>query len=894
MKLVRPRRKRDNQVIVDSMVHIPIKDFDPDAIAEVKDSLIFDNPAYKAAMQYSSYAYTRIPPTLSYFDSDCGILRVPLGTDLTPLNSPPFVDNRVYCRISQKYNFALKLRDEQEKAVNSFVSKNMDSYNGEFRQNGVVCLPTGKGKSIVALATAHKLRVRTLIIVHKDDLVKSWTEDIEKCFNIPLKEVGIIKAQKNKVGDFFTIATIQTLNRKSDDEIQSLSSMFGMVVTDEGHHCVTPSTLIAKSDGSVVPIKRIKKGDKVVGGEVVNTVKIDSEVYRLVTNYGFLEGSYDHPCFALSKTECWDYHASYPNFEDKEFKVIPLGELDKDYVVPIKIRVPHVTKNFVSSTEASFAAAITCQGHIDKKENCNRVKIQVTKNIEYLRDIFIEFFGKDFRSSVNSRGDYTLWVNDPYVKDSLVNKWDIPVGDKHSKIKIPSFLYNSPKSTIKAYIETCFSCNGTLSKDSSGMRLTFTTSSRDFCLGLQYLLKKFSILCSVQVISRRNDRVEYRMTLGGIFFNRFMDMFNVCPSKRTEFRNSASKNTNRFVGGFYLADVVRVDDLNYKETLYDFEVDNKNHSFIANGIYTHNCPASTYDVINKFAARYKMCLTATPERKDGLSHVINLYFGGFAYKYEATQKEKDILPVEVMQREFYQYVVPLCKKDDRGRWVIKDLRADPVKYVPQNRESFISDIEYNSRPKLPYADFTNLLFYMSYRWACADIVAEYKLGHSCIVFVSQKEQVEALEEYISHLPSINPKDVQTYYGNNSDKVNEEHRKRAEEQRKLITICTYSKATEGTNVQQWECAFLIGTLNDGKNVEQAVGRIRRTKPDGDKLKVARVYDYSYPHTYSIKNHWRTRMQRYLKLGFTIHSYPSNTGDSKPVAAKKKMFTRGYHV
>lgn len=542
MKLVRPRRKRDNQVIVDSMVHIPIKDFDPDAIAEVKDSLIFDNPAYKAAMQYSSYAYTRIPPTLSYFDSDCGILHVPLGTDLTPLNSPPFVDNRVYCRISQKYNFALKLRDEQEKAVNSFVSKNMDSYNGEFRQNGVVCLPTGKGKSIVALATAHKLRVRTLIIVHKDDLVKSWTEDIEKCFNIPRKEVGIIKAQKNKVGDFFTIATIQTLNRKSDDEIQSLSSMFGMVVTDEGHHV----------------------------------------------------------------------------------------------------------------------------------------------------------------------------------------------------------------------------------------------------------------------------------------------------------------------------------------------------------------PASTYDVINKFAARYKMCLTATPERKDGLSHVINLYFGGFAYKYEATQKEKDILPVEVMQREFYQYVVPLCKKDDRGRWVIKDLRADPVKYVPQNRESFISDIEYNSRPKLPYADFTNLLFYMSYRWACADIVAEYKLGHSCIVFVSQKEQVEALEEYISHLPSIKPNDVQTYYGNNSDKVNEEHRKRAEEQRKLITICTYSKATEGTNVQQWECAFLIGTLNDGKNVEQAVGRIRRTKPNGEKLKVARVYDYSYPHTYSIKNHWRTRMQRYLKLGFTIHSYPSNTGDSKPVAAKKKMFTRGYHV
>ena len=48
--------------------------------------------------------------------------------------------------------------------------------------------------------------------------------------------------------------------------------------------------------------------------------------------------------------------------------------------------------------------------------------------------------------------------------------------------------------------------------------------------------------------------------------------------------------------------------------------------------------------------KYKLGLTATLERSDGLAHMIPLYFGEVVYEYERPEEETDILPVEVYQR----------------------------------------------------------------------------------------------------------------------------------------------------------------------------------------------------------------------------------------------------
>lgn len=107
-------------------------------------------------------------------------------------------------------------------------------------KKGLIVLPTGKGKSIIGLYLAAYFLEKTLIIVHKDDLVVGWKKDIELCFGSKI-ESGLIKAKSRKVGEQITIATIQTLNRLDDNTVEELSNTFGMVIVDEAHHCPASS-----------------------------------------------------------------------------------------------------------------------------------------------------------------------------------------------------------------------------------------------------------------------------------------------------------------------------------------------------------------------------------------------------------------------------------------------------------------------------------------------------------------------------------------------------------------------------------------------------------------------------------------------------------------------------
>ena len=98
------------------------------------------------------------------------------------------------------------LRGDQEKAKGAYLySQKKEQY-----PKSLIQLPTGKGKTILALNIAYTLKQRTLVLVHKDDLVTGWQNDIEDCFGGKL-EPGLIKAKKRTVGKQITIATVQTL-----------------------------------------------------------------------------------------------------------------------------------------------------------------------------------------------------------------------------------------------------------------------------------------------------------------------------------------------------------------------------------------------------------------------------------------------------------------------------------------------------------------------------------------------------------------------------------------------------------------------------------------------------------------------------------------------------------
>ena len=294
----------------------------------------------------------------------------------------------------------------------------------------------------------------------------------------------------------------------------------------------------------------------------------------------------------------------------------------------------------------------------------------------------------------------------------------------------------------------------------------------------------------------------------------------------------------------------------------------------------HHCPSSSYSVVTKFPVRYLVGLTATPERTDGLEHIMNLYFGGFAYKYKNEGVEKDILPVRVIKKECPVYCDPVCLKlpsNSVEKYSVVSYDTPKGKKLTES-EIRLSEIPYNNRPKISYLNLdTYVVLNEDYiELVLSDIVSEFNLGRSCVVFFTQKEHINVYFERLVNLIGVD--NVTKFYGDN--KTNDLSLKVAENKRKHVTLATYAKGNEGTNVKQWEVEFLVSSINNGKNVEQVAGRIRRTKED--KINPVLIYDYSFPNVYSLRNHYATRLQRYKQLGFIVPQEVS----------RGKLFNRGF--
>ena len=298
----------------------------------------------------------------------------------------------------------------------------------------------------------------------------------------------------------------------------------------------------------------------------------------------------------------------------------------------------------------------------------------------------------------------------------------------------------------------------------------------------------------------------------------------------------------------------------------------------------HHCPATSYSVVAKFRSKYKLGLTATPERNDGLDHIMNLYYGKMCYKYkeDKDKEEVDILPVKVIKRKSNVFFNPLFQNvgsEERPKYSLIDLYA-PADVKMKDNYVRLSDIPYESRPSVSHLTIDKYVVgdeeYKN--MVCKDIISEYEKGHSCVVFFTQKEN---LDSYYDHLIEIVGEDnVSKFYGD--CKTNEQSMNTAENKRKHITLTTYAKGTEGTNVKQWEVEFLVSSINNEKNTEQAVGRIRRIKEG--KINPVLLYDYRFPYAYSLSKHGDTRDRRYKKLGFTV--------EGESLTKRHSMFKRGY--
>tara|TARA_Y100000748_G_scaffold299315_1_gene295947 strand:- start:655 stop:2115 length:1461 start_codon:yes stop_codon:yes gene_type:complete len=124
--------------------------------------------------------------------------------------------------------FVGTLRDYQIQIVNTYM-KNIQ--NGNF--GGLLEIGCGQGKTIMALNILSKIKMKTLVIVHKEFLMNQWIERISQF--LPNARVGKIQGQTIDIENKdIVLGMLQSLSMKTYPE--DTFSSFGFTIVDETHH----------------------------------------------------------------------------------------------------------------------------------------------------------------------------------------------------------------------------------------------------------------------------------------------------------------------------------------------------------------------------------------------------------------------------------------------------------------------------------------------------------------------------------------------------------------------------------------------------------------------------------------------------------------------------------
>lgn len=124
-------------------------------------------------------------------------------------------------------NFKGDLRDFQKPIVEAYIKSAKET------GGGLLEVPCGKGKTVMALNIIAKIKRKTLVIVHKEFLLNQWIERIEQF--LPDAKVGRIQGQIVDVEDKdIVIGMLQSLSMK--DYPKELFDDFGLTIIDETHH----------------------------------------------------------------------------------------------------------------------------------------------------------------------------------------------------------------------------------------------------------------------------------------------------------------------------------------------------------------------------------------------------------------------------------------------------------------------------------------------------------------------------------------------------------------------------------------------------------------------------------------------------------------------------------
>jgi len=129
------------------------------------------------------------------------------------------VDDRVLETEPVSLSTSYELRAYQQDALDAWLDSG---------RRGVLELPTGAGKTVIALAAMAAVSTPTLVVVPTIDLLEQWQTELEAEFDVPIGRLG--GGQQRVEG--VTVSTYDSAFLRADE----LGGRFELVVFDEVHH----------------------------------------------------------------------------------------------------------------------------------------------------------------------------------------------------------------------------------------------------------------------------------------------------------------------------------------------------------------------------------------------------------------------------------------------------------------------------------------------------------------------------------------------------------------------------------------------------------------------------------------------------------------------------------
>lgn len=215
------------KVILKDMVYIDKANLDGVVKNSFRRLATFANPEFYKKQKLRMSVYN-VPMVIDCSKEDEKYLNLPRGTydyleSLCNVNNIEIIskDERfVGNKIEVKFNGSLK--EEQQITIDHMLKYD----------NGILCAPTGFGKTVIGCKLIEERKVNTLILVNKIQLLNQWKDRIKEFLDV--KEVGEISSKKKNITNIVDVASIKSL--WNNGNVLDIAKNYGMIIIDECHH----------------------------------------------------------------------------------------------------------------------------------------------------------------------------------------------------------------------------------------------------------------------------------------------------------------------------------------------------------------------------------------------------------------------------------------------------------------------------------------------------------------------------------------------------------------------------------------------------------------------------------------------------------------------------------